>query len=162
IHDEGDKERAQADARLKYEDELDKARTEHELKILELRKRQIDEARAEAGKFYDALRGGSGGVQKFFTSQLDTLGRQVTSNALGGVFQRINKSLGVVDHDALHGIFNGTVLDKASSDPATTTAKETKRTADAVEALRKEIRAAWGSATAGTGIPGIDDLPISD
>ncbi len=81
LDDEDEKEKALAQARLDYEDQLDKARTDHEIKFLELQKKDLDEVHNLASGFYDAIRRGGTGVQEFFSNQVQGIGRTLFSNA---------------------------------------------------------------------------------
>jgi len=91
LDDEDAKEKALAEARLQYEDELDKARTDHEIKFLELQKKDLDEIHNLASGFYDAIRRGGTGVQQFFSNQAQGIGRTLFSNAFTEGYKAIGK-----------------------------------------------------------------------
>lgn len=82
VTDEGESEKALAEAKLKYEEELNQAKVDHELRFLELQKQDLEEAHNLAASFYDAIRRGGTGVQRFFSDQGQGIGRALFSNAI--------------------------------------------------------------------------------
>lgn len=168
IVDTEEKQKSLAQARYDYEKQIDDARMDRELKLLELRKRALDEYRDMAGRVFDALmQRGSGGLRDFFGGQLKTMERQIFVNASGTFFQQAGSMLGGVipgqrssdgSPTLLGTLLAGTIFDpknKTLETATVTTAKETKRTADEVKALRMTIS---GGGTVGTP-PGGDFVP---
>jgi hypothetical protein len=118
IDDEAEREKAIAKAKLDSEDQLDKFRTERELKFAELRKKNIEEAaneaRSLAGGLYSAMRGGSGGLRNFFMGQADQIGKTAFENLAGPQLQKALQGLaGMNIGGPLNSIFKGTILDSS-------------------------------------------------
>jgi hypothetical protein len=76
--------------RLKTQEVQKRTDIEHEaqLAIAELRKKDLQESRAEAGKLFDALLSGKNGFSNFFKSEAKNIGKQIFENVVG---EQLNK-----------------------------------------------------------------------
>jgi hypothetical protein len=99
--------------------ELD-AELEAEVKIAEMRRQQVENARNMAGSFYDAMRGGK--LPDFFRQQGDNLLKGIFVNATSGIFQQGLGMLGQVGKaSGLGGLLTGTLLDPKNAPIAANT-----------------------------------------
>lgn len=141
-----------ASARRKYADEQYRAEEQYQTQLQALRERDLQKYQGMAGSLFDSLRGHS--TSQWMKDLLVGQGRAVFTNAVTPVLQQAGHALGsiVPANSPIAGMLHGTLLDPANKgvDSASTTAKETKRTADEVHALRSDIRA-MGGAPAATG-----------
>ncbi len=115
--------------RARLDEELDQARKERVLSILELQRKQLQDYKNTAGEVYDALmQRGGGGLRDFFRGQANILQRQLFVNASAGIFQQFGGALGRVGAaSGLGGLLSGTIFDPANAGNATaanTTATE--------------------------------------
>jgi hypothetical protein len=96
------------------------AELEAEVKIAEMQRRQVENARNMAGSFYDAMRGGK--LPDFFRQQGNELLKGIFVNATSGVFQQGLGMLGQVGKaSGLGGLLTGTLLDPKNAPIAANT-----------------------------------------
>jgi hypothetical protein len=88
IEKEDDRKLAQLQAYIDLKSRERDAEREHEIKLAELRKQQIDKVRDDAGKVYDALTTkGFRGIGDILTAQLKVVGRTVFQNVAAEAFK---------------------------------------------------------------------------
>jgi hypothetical protein len=140
--------------RARLEEQLDMARKERVLSILELQRKQLEDYRQTAGQVYDALtQRGGGGLRDFFRGQANILQRQLFVNASAGIFQRFGSTLGRVGAaSGLGGLLSGTIFDPKIAETAT--AANTTATERNTIALERNTAATAGGGIAGQ-IPGL-------
>jgi len=96
------------------------AELEAEVKIAEMRRQQVENARNMAGSFYDAMR--SNKLPDFFCQQGDNLLKGIFVNATSGIFQQGLGMLGQVGKSSgLGGLLTGTLLDPKNAPMAANT-----------------------------------------
>jgi hypothetical protein len=96
------------------------AELEAEVKIAEMRRQQVENARNMAGSFYDAMR--SNKLPDFFRQQGDNLLKGIFVNATSGIFQQGLGMLGQVGKSSgLGGLLTGTLLDPKNAPMAANT-----------------------------------------
>jgi hypothetical protein len=140
--------------RARLEEQLDMARKERVLSILELQRKQLEDYKNTAGQVYDALtQRGGGGLRDFFRGQANILQRQLFVNASAGIFQRFGSTLGRVGAaSGLGGLLSGTIFDPKNAE--TVTAANTTATERNTIALERNTAATAGGRIAGQ-IPGL-------
>lgn len=136
------------------------------MKFLELQKKDLDEVHNLASGFYDAIRRGGTGLQQFFSSQAQGIGRTLFSNAFTEGYKAIGSPSagglipGQVGADgqltAIGRILQGTPFGTNGKDAQSKTADNTLRTAIGVERLvgrlsGKDPGAAGSSSGSGEG-----------
>jgi len=91
--------------RGRLNEQLNAAEQERIISTLELRKRELDDYRQQAGQVFDALTArGSGELRDFLQGQLKILERQLFVNASTGIFQQFGSTLGRGGHEAGGGV----------------------------------------------------------
>ncbi len=99
------------------EDGIAKVRLDTELKVAELRQKELDSYKQQAGQIFDALRQPGGrGLQDYFRAQTNELAKGVFSNATAPILRNIGQSLGGATSGLppeIQGLFKGTILDSA-------------------------------------------------
>ena len=146
-----------ANLRKKNADEIYHAEESYQNQLETLREQDLKKYQSMASSIFDALHGHS--MNQWFRNFALGQEKQVFSNIATPVLQNAGHMLGGLIPGAGSGplgtLLHGTIFDPANKgvDSAATTAKETKRTADEVYALRGDIRAMSGSPapTDGTG-----------
>jgi hypothetical protein len=160
------------DLTLQKEDQIIKIREDGELRIAELRRKELDDYRNAAGSIFDALTSkGGGGLKDFATGQLKTVERQLFVNMAGETFNGA-KNLGVGNlignqKDAQgNSTFLGRLLAGTPFGAQDKAVDYARRTANATE--RIAAGAGIGAGLSGgipsgvLGLPGIPGLSKSD
>lgn len=116
-----------AAAREVYRVRLDGARTEMERqearvrfeeRVAALAQERLRKYEETAGRVYDSLKQGGGGLRDFGRGQLDILQRQIFVNASSSIFQRAGGVLGQIGAaSGLGGLLRGTIFDPANAQP---------------------------------------------
>jgi hypothetical protein len=151
--DEQDKrDEAYANARKKRDEEIYRAAEQYENDLQSLRQRDLEQYSQFAGGIFDAARARNMNQwgRDFALGQV----RQVFTNATAPIFQQVGHVLGgVTGGFNPGGILSGTIFDPANKgvNDSATTAKQTTRTADEVQALRGDLRAMAGAPGANSG-----------
>ena len=135
--------------RARLDEQIDQARKERVLSILELQRKQLQDYKNTAGEVYDALmQRGGGGIRDFFRGQANILQRQLFVNASAGIFQQLGGTLGRVGAaSGLGGLLSGTIFDPANA--GNTTVANTTATERNTLALERNTAVAAGGGLAG-------------
>lgn len=161
IDDKNRREEKLASARKKWADDIYRAEEQYEIQLQTLREKDLQKYQGMAGSLFDALHSHSIGT--WLRGEATKNVRQMFVNVATPALQQAGHVLGsVTGGNSFGGLLNGTILDPKNSD-ASTTAKQTTRTAEAVEKLRVDIRAMIGAPapTAGdAGGAGINYSPL--
>jgi len=154
-------------ARAQYEQNIDEARIDNELKLLEIRRKYLDEYRETAGRVFDALTArGGGGLRDFLGGQLKILERQIFVNASAGIFQMAGGALGKIGAaSGLGGLLSGTIFDPKNAAPVDRNTASLNRNRTSLDKLTGVIAGFGipGQAFSGSGPGGLifGDLPLN-
>ena len=165
IVEQDKRDEAYATARKKREAEIYRAAEQYENQIQALREQDLKKYESMAGSIFDALHGRT--MNQWIKGLALGQVKQVFENVAAPVLQTAGHVLGSVMPSSMGGILHGTLLDPANKgvSDASTTAKQTTRTADEVVKLRDDMRkllgASGGSTTGEAGLPDIANLPMS-
>jgi hypothetical protein len=135
-----------ADLRKKRDEEIYHAGEQYEIQLQTLREKDLQKYHETAGSFFDAMH--SHTTNQWFRSFAVGQEKEVFSNAVTPLIQNAGHMLGgVTGGFNPGGLLTGTVFDPANkgANDASTTAKQTARTADEVHALRADVRAMSGA-----------------
>jgi hypothetical protein len=111
---EYDKDLAVAQERLKLTQEEGEAAVDYAIKVAEIERKRIEDARSEAGKVFDALvSGGKTSFADFARGIALTQGKAIFENVTEGLFKSAGTTLGgIIPKDSpLAGLFKGTLLE---------------------------------------------------
>lgn len=121
--------------------EIDQAEFDRVVSIIELRKKEIEDFKKEAGGIFDALTAnGARGLSTFVAGFLKTIEKQIFENLSGLAFESVRKSLPKV---------GGQVDEQGNK---TTLGKILEHTPLAQGASEDQLKAAQAAATAATGV----------
>jgi tape measure domain-containing protein len=147
------------EARRRAELDIGRLREEREISLAELRQRNAERYREDAGRVWDAITSsGQGGLRTFITGQANQQGRALFQNISGKGLEAFGSRLGSIG--ASSGLpawlLRGTLADPQNAQLANITAldKNTISTDQLTAALQQTVA---GTATIGrSGIPGFD------
>lgn len=112
--DEYNKDLAVAQERLKLTQEEGEAAVDYAIKVAEIERKRLEDARTAAGKVFDALvASGHASFADFVKGIALTQGRAIFQNVTEGLFKSTSATLGgIISKDSpLAGLFKGTLLE---------------------------------------------------
>lgn len=162
IAEQDKRDEAYATARKKRDEEVYRAAEQYENQLQTLREKDLQKYESMADSIFDAMHGHT--LNQWFKGFALGQEKQVFQNAVTPILQNAGHMIGGLipgqDGTMLGTLLHGTVFDsgnKGTSD-ASTTAKQTTRTADEIVKLRSDMRTLSGAPSADSGAPAVPDL----
>jgi hypothetical protein len=162
IAEQDKRDEAYATARKKRDAEVYHAAEQYENQLQTLREKDLQKYESMAGSIFDAMHGHT--MNQWFRGFALGQEKQVFQNAVTPILQNAGHMIGGLipgqDGTMLGTLLHGTVFDSANkgTSDASTTAKQTTRTADEIVKLRSDMRAMTGAPSADSGAPAVPDL----